>query len=177
MTTSHVRRFARKYTWRERHDLYRLTAPAGIPNLQPSTTSVRPTKLIPSCSMMTSGKSWNTLGPRALLVEQAAQGLAALDLQCTCRDGDDETVFAGALQETPLPAPRLRVLRLSDTPSGKHPWYFTARDGSGLLLTGTPMMLLIRSGSTPALVRTFGIDVGCPWVARLPDTLAVDCGG
>lgn len=29
-------RFTHRYTWRELHDLYRLTVPAGIPNFQPS---------------------------------------------------------------------------------------------------------------------------------------------
>ena len=68
------------------------------------------------------------------VVEQATQGIAASDVQRARRDGDDQAVLPRTLQKQTMSHAGLWLLRVGeDLPSGKQPWYFTARDGSPVL--------------------------------------------
>ena len=73
------------------------------------------------------------MGTCAGLVVKAAEGTQARYLQRAGRDGDHETVLPRTLQAFPLSDPGVGILQWQDTPAGKQPWYFTARDGSPAL--------------------------------------------
>jgi putative SOS response-associated peptidase YedK len=66
-------------------------------------------------------------------VGQATQRIEAGNFQRPRRNSRRETVLQGAVQDQALPHARVRLFEWKDTPQGKQPHYFTARDGSPVL--------------------------------------------
>ena len=67
------------------------------------------------------------------MVVEAAQGDEARDVQRAGRDGRDKTDVSIGVQAKPCLVPVSGYYEWQDTPGGKQPWYFTARDGSAAL--------------------------------------------
>jgi putative SOS response-associated peptidase YedK len=127
-------RFTRNYTWQQIHALYRLTAPAAIPNLQP-VYNVCPTD--PVDTVVASD------GKRDLV--EMRWGLVPFwwskplkELRLATFNARVETVATKPFFREPFRSKRCLMpvsgyYEWQDLPSGKQPWYFTARDGSALL--------------------------------------------
>ena len=75
----------------------------------------------------------HALGARAVVVEQAAQRAADGNVQRAGRDRRNKPVFRDAFKRTRCLIPMSGYYEWQNTPGGKQPWYFTARDGSPLL--------------------------------------------
>ena len=129
-------RFTRNYTWEQIRALYQLTSPEAIPNLQPRFNAC-PTDPLPVVRHDTKAGErsldvlkwglvpyWWSKPPKALR-------LATFNARV-------ETVATKPFFREPLRSKRC-IMPVSgdyewqDTPQGKQPWYFTARDGSPVL--------------------------------------------
>jgi hypothetical protein len=70
------------------------------------------------------------------VVVKGSQGTEGRDIQCARGDGRREDILSRGVQAYALPHSGVGLLRIDqDTPNGKQPWYFTARDGSPALTT------------------------------------------
>lgn len=127
-------RTTKNYTWEQIHALYQLAVPAAIPNMQPSF-NVCPTDPVDVVAPQD--------GRRELF--QMRWGLVPFwwskplkELRLATFNARVETVETKPFFREPFKQRRC-LLPLSgyyewqDTPTGKQPWYFTARDGSPLL--------------------------------------------
>ena len=127
-------RFTRNYTWEQIQALYRLTAPAAIPNLQPRFNAC-PTD--PADTIVAHD------GKRALV--EMRWGLVPFwwskplkELRFATFNARVETVTTKPFFREPFKSKRCLMpvsgyYEWQDTPEGKQPWYFTARDGSPVL--------------------------------------------
>ena len=66
-------------------------------------------------------------------MDKAAQGIEARYIQRACGDGDEKPFFRSAFKRKRCLIPVSGYYEWQDTPGGKQPWYFTARDGSPAL--------------------------------------------
>jgi putative SOS response-associated peptidase YedK len=73
------------------------------------------------------------MGSRSVLVVETAQRIEAGDVQRAGRDSRPKAVLPRSVQAQSLPDPVSGYYEWQDTPDGKQPWYFTARDGSPAL--------------------------------------------
>ena len=127
-------RFTKNYTWQQIHAMYSLLAPAGIPNMQPSF-NVFPTDPVDTVVAQD--------GQRELI--QMRWGLVPFwwskplkELRLATFNARVETVTTKPFFREPFKSRRCLMpvsgyFEWQDTPSGKQPWYFTARDGSPVL--------------------------------------------
>jgi putative SOS response-associated peptidase YedK len=129
-------RFTKNYTWAQLHALYRLTLPAAIPNFQPSY-NVCPTDPV---DMVVGGKARRELisNVRWALVPYWWNKTLKESMKLASFNARVETVatkpfFREPFQQKRCLMPVSGYFEWQDTPEGKQPWYFTARDGSPLL--------------------------------------------
>ena len=127
-------RFTRNYTWEQIHALYRLTAPTAIPNLQPRFNA---------CPTDPADTIVEHEGKRKLV--EMRWGLVPFwwskplkELRLTTFNARVETVATKPFFREPFKNKRCLMpvsgyYEWQDTPEGKQPWYFTARDGSPVL--------------------------------------------
>ncbi len=127
-------RFTKNYTWQQIQELYRLTIPAAIPNMQPSF-NVCPTDPVDTVVAHE--------GNRELM--QMRWGLVPYwwnkplkELRLATFNARIETVTTKPFFREPFKHRRCLLpvsgyYEWQDTPNGKQPWYFTARDGSPLV--------------------------------------------
>ena len=125
-------RFTRKYTWRELVELYRLTSPAS--NLQPRY-NICPTTTIDAV-IERDGK--RRLVPMRWGLVPAWWSKPLKELKLATFNARVETVaekpfFRSAFKRTRCIIPASGYYEWHDTPDGKQPYYFTARDGSPIL--------------------------------------------
>jgi putative SOS response-associated peptidase YedK len=125
-------RFTRHYEWSELVRLYRLTQPAA--NIQPSY-NVRPTDMVDTVrsikgrheltSMRWGLVPWHWKKP--LKEVKFATFNARVETVAT------KPTFRDAFKRHRCLIPASGYFEWEDTPDGKQPWYFTARDGSPVL--------------------------------------------
>lgn len=127
-------RFTNNYTWQQIHALYRLAVPSAIPNMQPSY-NVCPTDPVDVVV--------ESEGNREL--EQMRWGIVPYwwnkplkELRLAAFNARVETVTRKPFFREPFKQRRCLMpvsgyFEWQDTPNGKQPWYFTARDGSPLM--------------------------------------------
>jgi putative SOS response-associated peptidase YedK len=127
-------RFTRNYTWEQIQALYRLTAPAAIPNLQPRFNA---------CPTDPADTIVEQEGKRRLV--EMRWGLVPFwwskplkELRLTTFNARVETVTTKPFFREPFKSRRCLMpvsgyYEWEDTLGGKQPWYFTARDGSPVL--------------------------------------------
>jgi putative SOS response-associated peptidase YedK len=129
-------RFTKKYTWAEIHRMYSLLRPAAIPNFQPSY-NVCPTDPV---DMVVAGENGRELvsNVRWALVPYWWQKSLKDSMKLASFNARVETVTTKPFFREPFKTKRCLTpvsgyYEWQDTPGGKQPWYFTARDGSPLL--------------------------------------------
>lgn len=129
-------RFTKNYTWAQLHALYRLTLPAAIPNFQPSF-NVCPTDPV---DMVVGGEAGRELvsNVRWALVPYWWNKTLKESMRLASFNARVETVTTKPFFREPFKQKRCLMpvsgyFEWQDTPNGKQPWYFTARDGSPLL--------------------------------------------
>ena len=127
-------RFTRNYTWEQIHALYRLMAPTAIPNLQPRFNA---------CPTDPADTIVEHEGKRELV--EMRWGLVPFwwskplkELRLATFNARVETVTTKPFFREPFKTKRCLMpvsgyYEWQDTPEGKQPWYFTARDGSPVL--------------------------------------------
>lgn len=125
-------RFTRRYTWAELQRLYMLTQPAL--NLQPRY-NICPTTMIDAV-IARDGK--RELIPMRWGLVPGWWKKPLKELRLATFNARVETVavkpfFRGAFKRTRCLIPASGYYEWEDTPTGKRPWYFTARDGSPVL--------------------------------------------
>jgi putative SOS response-associated peptidase YedK len=127
-------RFTRNYSWEQIHALYRLAGPAAIPNVQPRFNAC---PADPADTIVESDGKRELVEMRWGLVpfwwSKPLKEPRPRDLQCTRRDRDDKAGLSRAVPEKRCLMPVSGYYEWQDTPNGKQPWYFTARDGSPVL--------------------------------------------
>ena len=128
-------RFTRNYIWQQIHALYRLTAPAAIPNLRP-IYNVCPTD--PADIIVANDGKHEFVEMRWGLVP-FGWSKPLKDLRLATFNARVETVTTKPFFREPFKSKRCLMpvsgyYEWQDLPSGKQPWYFTARDDSPVLI-------------------------------------------
>jgi putative SOS response-associated peptidase YedK len=127
-------RFTRNYTWQQIHALYRLTAPAAIPNFQPRF-NVCPTD--PADVVVPNDDARELKEMRWGLVPYW-WNKPLKEVRLSTFNARVETVKTKPFFREPFKTKRCLMpvsgyYEWQDTPGGKQPNYFTARDGSPVL--------------------------------------------
>ena len=127
-------RFTRNYTWEQIQALYRLTAPAAIPNLQPRFNAC-PTD--PADTIVERESKRELVEMRWGLVP-FWWSKPFKELRLATFNARVETVTTKPFFREPFKSKRCLMpvsgyYEWQDTPEGKQPRYFTARDGSPVL--------------------------------------------
>jgi putative SOS response-associated peptidase YedK len=127
-------RFTRNYTWQQIQALYRLTAPAAIPNFQPRF-NVCPTD--PADTVVARGGARELVEMRWGLVPYW-WNKPLKELRLATFNARVETVATKPFFREPFKSKRCLMpvsgyFEWQDTPGGKQPWYFTARDRAPVL--------------------------------------------
>jgi putative SOS response-associated peptidase YedK len=128
-------RFTRQYTWREIHDLYRLTLPAS--NLQPRYNICPTTKI----DTVIAHEGKRDLVPMRWGLVPGWWNKPLKELKLATFNARVETVatkpfFRSAFKRTRCLIPASGYYEWQDTPTGKRPSYFTKRDGSVVTIAG-----------------------------------------
>jgi len=126
-------RFTQHYTWREIHDLYRLTAPSSPTNLRPRynicpTTTIDAVvdhQLIPMRWGLISGWWGKPLKEMRLATFNARAETVA-----------EKPMFRAAFKTKRCLIPVSGYYEWQTTPGGKQPYYFTRRDGQVITIAG-----------------------------------------
>jgi putative SOS response-associated peptidase YedK len=125
-------RFTRKYSWREIWELYRLTSPAS--NLEPRY-NVCPTTIIDTVVARSSGRE--LIPMRWGLVpswwQKPLKELKIASFNARAETVAEKPFFRDAFWGKRCLIPVSGYYEWQDTPGGKQPHYFTARDGSPVL--------------------------------------------
>jgi putative SOS response-associated peptidase YedK len=127
-------RFTRNYTWQQIQALYRLTMPAAIPNFQPRF-NVCPTD--PADTVVAHDGARELVEMRWGLVPYW-WNKPLKELRLATFNARVETVTTKPFFREPFNTKRCLMpvsgyFEWQETPGGKQPWYFTARDGSPVL--------------------------------------------
>ena len=127
-------RTTKNYTWEQIHAMYQLTRPAAIPNMQPSF-NVCPTDPVDTVVEHEGQRNLEVMR-WGLIPFRWSKPLK--ELRLATFNARVETVTTKPFFREPFKKRRCLMpvsgyFEWQDTPSGKQPWYFTARDGSPLL--------------------------------------------
>jgi putative SOS response-associated peptidase YedK len=127
-------RFTRNYTWQQIHALYRLTAPAAIPNFQPRY-NVCPTD---PADVVVPNEGARELAEMRWGLVPYWWNNPLKELRLATFNARVEAVTTKAFFREPFKKKRCLMpasdyYEWEDTPGGKKPHYFTARDGSPVL--------------------------------------------
>jgi putative SOS response-associated peptidase YedK len=128
-------RFTRRYTWREIHDLYRLTSPAS--NLQPRY-NICPTTTV---DVVVSGDDKHVLIPMRWGIIPGWWKKPLKEMRLATFNARAETIaskpmFRDSFKKRRCLIPVSGYYEWHDTPEGKQPYYFTRRDGQVMTIAG-----------------------------------------
>ncbi len=128
-------RFTRNYTWEQIHALYRLTAPAAIPNFQPRFNVCPTDPGRYDRASATAGANWSRCAGAWCPIWWSKP---LKELRLATFNARVETVTTKPFFREPFKKKRCLMpvsgyYEWEDTPGGKQPHYFTARDGSPVL--------------------------------------------
>ncbi len=127
-------RFTKNYTWQQIHAMYQLSVPAAIPNMQPSF-NVCPTD--PADVILPKEGSRDLQQMRWGLVPfwwtKPLKELRLATFNARVETVETKPFFREPFKQRRCLMPASGYFEWQDTPAGKQPWYFTARDGSPVL--------------------------------------------
>jgi putative SOS response-associated peptidase YedK len=127
-------RFTRNYTWEQIHALYRLTAPAAIPNLQPRFNAC-PTDPADTIVEHDGKREWVEMrwGLDPYWWNKSPKELRLATFNARVETVTTKPFFREPFKKKRCLMPVSGYYEWQDTPGGNQPWYFTARDGSPVL--------------------------------------------
>jgi putative SOS response-associated peptidase YedK len=129
-------RFTHRLSWREIHDLYRLTAPAAAPNLEPRY-NVCPTDTI---SVVVERDGGRELVPMrwGLVPRWWKRSLKELPATFNARAESvaEKPMFRDAFKHSRCLVPISGYYEWVAAPDGKQPFYFTRADGAPITVAG-----------------------------------------
>jgi putative SOS response-associated peptidase YedK len=165
-------RFTRSYTWREIHELYRLTTPAS--NLQPRY-NICPTTPVDAV-IERNGK--RELVPMRWGLVPAWWSKPIKELKLATFNARAESVaekpfFREAFRRSRCLIPASGYYEWHDSPSGKQPYYFTRKDGSLLTIAGLWDQWRDRTSGEMLLSCAMIIAPANDWVAEVHDRMPV----
>jgi putative SOS response-associated peptidase YedK len=129
-------RTTKNYTWEQIHAMYQLARPVAVPNMQPSF-NVCPTDPVDTVVVEDGQRQ---LVPMRWGLVPFWWSKPLKELRLATFNARVETVttkpfFRESFRRRRCLMPMSGYYEWQDTPDGKQPWYFTARDGSPLLTT------------------------------------------
>jgi putative SOS response-associated peptidase YedK len=127
-------RFTRQYTWQQLHALYRPSVPTAIPNFQPQY-NVCPTD--PADVVVPNGDARELVQMRWGLVpfwwDKSVKELRLSTFNARVETVATKQFFREPFRQRRCLMPVSGYFEWEETPAGKQPYYFTARDGSPIL--------------------------------------------
>jgi putative SOS response-associated peptidase YedK len=127
-------RTTKNYTWEQIHAMYQLTRPAAIPNMQPSF-NVCPTDPVDTVVEHKGQRNLEVMrwGLIPFWWSKSLKELRLATFNARVETVTTKPFFREPFKKRRCLMPVSGYFEWQDTPSGKQPWYFTARDGSPLL--------------------------------------------
>jgi putative SOS response-associated peptidase YedK len=127
-------RTTKNYTWEQIHTMYRLTRPAAIPNMQPSF-NVCPTDPIDTIIERDDQRNLEVMrwGLIPFWWSKPLKELRLATFNARVETVTTKPFFREPFKKRRCLMPMSGYFEWQDTPQGKQPWYFTARDDSPLL--------------------------------------------
>jgi len=130
-------RFTRNYTWREIHELYNLTLGSANSNFQPRYN------ICPTTDIDTVVPAFDQRGlvPMRWGLVPSWWRKPLKEMKLATFNARAETVaekpmFRDSFKRRRCLIPASRYYEWQDTPNGKHPYYFTRRDGQVMTIAG-----------------------------------------
>jgi putative SOS response-associated peptidase YedK len=127
-------RFTKNYTWQQIHAMYQLIVPAAIPNMQPSF-NVCPTDPVDTVVAHDGRQELETMrwGLIPFWWSKPLKELRLATFNARVETVTTKPFFREAFKSRRCLMPVSGYFEWQDTPTGKQPWYFTARDNSPVL--------------------------------------------
>jgi putative SOS response-associated peptidase YedK len=127
-------RFTKNYTWQQIHALYSLLTPAAIPNMQPSF-NVCPTDPVDIVVANDGRRELQTVrwGLIPFWWSKPVKELRLATFNARVETVTTKPFFREPFKSKRCLMPMSGYYEWQDTPHGKQPWYFTARDGAPIL--------------------------------------------
>ena len=127
-------RFSKNYTWEQIHAMHQLMRPAAIPNMQPSF-NVCPTDPVDTIVEQEGQRTLEVMrwGLIPFWWSKPLKELRLATFNARVETVTTKPFFREPFKKRRCLMPVSGYFEWQDTPSGKQPWYFTARDGSPLL--------------------------------------------
>jgi putative SOS response-associated peptidase YedK len=127
-------RTTKNYTWQQIHAMYQLAVPAAIPNMQPSF-NVCPTDPVDTIVARERHRELVTMrwGLAPFWWSKPLKELRLATFNARVETVEIKPFFREPFKERRCLLPLSGYYEWQDTPDGKQPWYFSARDGSPLL--------------------------------------------
>ena len=124
-------RFTNRLTWRDIVELYRLTAPASPERNLPARYNICPTKRLTRSSSATGNANWcRCVGGLCLSWWKKTAKETPSTFNARAETVADKPMFRAAFKRTRCLIPASGYYEWENTPKGKQPWYYTARDGT-----------------------------------------------
>ena len=162
-----------KLTWEEIIALYQLTLAPAPHNLRPRFNVCPTTTIDTIMSAEGERELMRALGPRAELVEQAAQGIEAGDVQRAGGDGSEKPFFRRRIQAQALPYPGVRLLRVAGYAGRKAAVVFHAAGRLAGAYDRGPMGRMEKETGKPLKSCTMIITEPNEFVAEVHDRMPV----
>lgn len=127
-------RFTKNYTWQQIHGMYSLLTPAAIPNMQPSF-NVCPTDPVDIVVAHDDKRELQTVrwGLIPFWWSKPLKKLRLATFNARVETVATKPFFREPFKTKRCLMPMSGYYEWQDTPQGKQPWYFTARDGAPIL--------------------------------------------
>jgi putative SOS response-associated peptidase YedK len=127
-------RTTKNYTWEQIHAMYQLMRPAAIPNMQPSF-NVCPTDPVDTVVEYEGQRNLEVMrwGLIPFWWSKPLKELRLATFNARVETVTTKPFFREAFKKRRCLMPLSGYYEWQDTPGGKQPWYFTARDGAPLL--------------------------------------------
>ena len=127
-------RFTKNYTWQQIHAMYQLLVPAAIPNMQPSF-NVCPTDPVDVVVPRDDQRELQTMrwGLLPFWWSKPLKELRLATFNARVETVTTKPFFREPFKQRRCLMPVSGYYEWQDTPGGKQPWYFTARDASPVL--------------------------------------------
>lgn len=168
-------RTTKNYTWEQIHAMYQLARPAAIPNMQPSF-NVCPTDPVDVVAAHEGKRELEVLrwGLVPFWWSKPLKELRLATFNARVETVTTKPFFREPFQKRRCLMPMSGYFEWQETPHGKQPWYFTARDGAPLL-TAAGLWDAWKNRETGERIKSCTMIITAPnaFVAEVHDRMPV----